>query len=108
VIAWSFYPKLLVRDGKGFRNCANNQSISLHPSSVNKGHHELKWLSYYHIMQAKGYILFWCREVQILTDYRFYNAHETTAVEEFAIALLCGDIRCDVRAQRKAPGLNQR
>ena len=57
VIGWSFYPKLLVRDGKGFRNCANNQSISLHPSSVNKGHHELKWLSYYHIMQAKQWAL---------------------------------------------------
>ncbi|KAF4636925.1 hypothetical protein G7Y89_g1157 [Cudoniella acicularis] len=80
VIGWSFYPKLLVRDGKGFRNCANNQTISLHPSSVNKGHHELKWLSYYHIMQAK----------------QFYNAHETTAIEEFAIALLCGDVRCDM------------
>ncbi|KAF7894835.1 hypothetical protein EAF00_006649 [Botryotinia globosa] len=82
VIGWSFYPKLLVRDGKGFRNCANNQSISLHPTSVNKGHHELKWLSYYHIMQAK----------------QFYNAHETTAVEEFSIALLCGDVRCDMYA----------
>ncbi|TVY52452.1 ATP-dependent RNA helicase DHX29 [Lachnellula cervina] len=82
VIGWSFYPKLLVRDGKGFRNCANNQTISLHPSSVNKGHHELKWLSYYHIMQAK----------------QFYNAHETTAIEEFAITLLCGDIRCDMYA----------
>ncbi|RFU29894.1 hypothetical protein B7463_g6443, partial [Scytalidium lignicola] len=80
VIGWSFYPKLLVRDGKGFRNCANNQSISLHPSSVNKGHPEFKWLSYYHIMQAK----------------QFYNAHETTAIEEFAIALLCGDVRCDM------------
>ena len=53
VIAWSFYPKLLIRDGKGFRNVANNQSISLHPTSVNKGRHDLKWLSYYHIMQAK-------------------------------------------------------
>jgi ATP-dependent RNA helicase DHX29 len=53
VIAWSFYPKLLTKDGKGWRNVANNQSISLHPSSVNKGHHELNWLSYYHIMQAK-------------------------------------------------------
>jgi ATP-dependent RNA helicase DHX29 len=53
VIAWAFYPKLLVRDGRGFRNVANNQSISLHPSSVNKGHHEINWLSYYHIMQAK-------------------------------------------------------
>ena len=57
VIAWSFYPKLLVRDapgGKGLRNVGNNQSISLHPSSVNKGHNELRWLSYYHIMQSKA------------------------------------------------------
>ncbi|EKD13893.1 uncharacterized protein L3040_005494 [Drepanopeziza brunnea f. sp. 'multigermtubi'] len=82
VIAWSFYPKLLIKDGRGFRNVANNQSISLHPTSVNKGHHELKWLSYYHIMQAK----------------QFYNAHETTAVEEFSIVLLCGDARCDMYA----------
>jgi ATP-dependent RNA helicase DHX29 len=53
VIAWSFYPKLLTRENKGFRNIGNNQSISLHPSSVNKGHLDLKWLSYYHIMQSK-------------------------------------------------------
>lgn len=52
VTAWSFYPKLLVRDGKGWRNVANNQSVSLHPSSVNKGQSSLKWLSYYHIMQS--------------------------------------------------------
>lgn len=57
VIAWSFYPKLLVRDvpgGKGLRNVGNNQNISLHPSSVNKGNNELRWLSYYHIMQSKA------------------------------------------------------
>jgi len=56
VIAWSFYPKLLVRDPPGsrsLRNIGNNQSISLHPSSVNKSQLDLKWLSYYHIMQAK-------------------------------------------------------
>ncbi|EMR65215.1 putative pre-mrna-splicing factor atp-dependent rna helicase prp22 protein [Eutypa lata UCREL1] len=82
VIAWSFYPKLLVRENRGFRNVGNNQSISLHPSSVNKGHMELKWLSYYHIMQSK----------------QFLNAHETTAVENFAIALLCGDVRIDMYA----------
>ncbi|RAL64417.1 hypothetical protein DID88_001893 [Monilinia fructigena] len=29
---------------------------------------------------------------------QFYNAHETTAVEEFSIALLCGDVRCDMYA----------
>ncbi|KAL1837899.1 hypothetical protein VTJ49DRAFT_3266 [Mycothermus thermophilus] len=56
VIAWSFYPRLLVRDpgSKGLRNVSNNQSISLHPSSVNKGYNDLRWLSYYHIMQSKG------------------------------------------------------
>ncbi|KAK8092028.1 ATP-dependent RNA helicase A [Apiospora hydei] len=80
VIAWSFYPKLLMRENKGFRNVGNNQSISLHPSSVNKGNMELKWLSYYHIMQSK----------------QFLNAHETTAAEAFAVALLCGDVRIDM------------
>lgn len=29
---------------------------------------------------------------------QFYNAHETTAVEDFAITLLCGDVRCDMYA----------
>ncbi|KAL2162528.1 hypothetical protein VTH06DRAFT_7442 [Thermothelomyces fergusii] len=84
VIAWSFYPKLLVRDpgSKGLRNIGNNQSISLHPSSVNKGHNDLRWLSYYNIMQSKS----------------FYNAHETTAADPFAIALLCGDVRADMYA----------
>ncbi|KAL3953038.1 hypothetical protein ACCO45_012981, partial [Purpureocillium lilacinum] len=83
VIAWSFYPKLLVRDtpgSKGLRNIGNNQSISLHPSSVNRGRLDIKWLSYYHIMQSKT----------------VYHAHETTACEPFAIALLCGDVRCDM------------
>ncbi|PFH62978.1 hypothetical protein XA68_10729 [Ophiocordyceps unilateralis] len=83
VIASSFYPKLLVRDTpgtKGLRNIGNNQSISLHPSSVNRGLLDIKWLSYYHIMQSKS----------------VYHAHETTAVEPFAIALLCGDVRCDM------------
>ncbi|KAK4189694.1 putative ATP-dependent RNA helicase [Podospora australis] len=82
VIAWSFYPKLLVRDpgSKGLRNVGNNQTISLHPSSVNKGFNELRWLSYYHIMQNKT----------------FLNAHETTAVDPFAVALLCGDVRADL------------
>jgi len=83
VIAWSFYPKLLVRDNpgsRGLRNVGNNQSISLHPSSVNKGHNELKWLSYYHIMQSKS----------------VYHAHETSAADPFAIALLCGDVRADM------------
>ncbi|EGD94734.1 ATP dependent RNA helicase [Trichophyton tonsurans CBS 112818] len=78
VIAWSFYPRLLTRHGKGWRNVSNNQSVVLHSASVNK-HTEnpLKWLSYYHIMQSRN---------------RNYNAHETSAVEELAIALCCGDV----------------
>ncbi|KAK5990962.1 putative helicase C15C4.05 [Cladobotryum mycophilum] len=83
VIAWGFYPKLLVRDtpgAKGLRNIGNNQSISLHPSSINRGLVDSKWLSYYNIMQTKS----------------VYRAHETTATDAFAIALLCGDVRCDM------------
>lgn len=54
VIAWSFYPKLLVRDGKGWRNVTNNQSVSLHPTSVNKGVQAPRYLSFYHIMQSNN------------------------------------------------------
>lgn len=77
IIAWSFYPKLLRRDGKGWKNVANNQTVSLHPSSVNKGtDRSPQWLSFYHIMQSSS---------------KFYNAHETSSVEDFAVALVCGE-----------------
>ncbi|KAL1855476.1 hypothetical protein Plec18167_007102 [Paecilomyces lecythidis] len=77
VIAWSFYPKLLSREGKGWRNVSNNQTVSLHPTSVNKqADATIKWLSFYHIMQARN---------------KFYNAHETSAVDDFAVAFLCGE-----------------
>ena len=77
IIAMSFYPKLLKREGKGWRNVANNQSISVHPTSVNKGlGNPPKWLSFYHIMRSSS---------------KFYNAHETSAVEDMAVVLLCGD-----------------
>jgi ATP-dependent RNA helicase DHX29 len=78
VIAWAFYPKLLVRDGKGWRNVANSQSVTLHPSSVNKGsHHDFKYLSYYSMMQSGG--------------SKFLNALSTTAVQELPLMLLVGD-----------------
>ncbi|KAK7416763.1 hypothetical protein QQX98_004955 [Neonectria punicea] len=83
VIAWSFYPKILVRDSPGsksLRNIGTNQSISLHPSSVNRNTRDIRWMSYYHIMQSKT----------------VYHAHEATATDPFAIALLCGDVRCDM------------
>ncbi len=77
VIACSFYPQLLKREGKGWRNIANNQSVSLHPTSVNKGMAKTsKWLSFYHVMQSSS---------------KSYNAHETSPVEDFAVALICGE-----------------
>ncbi|KAL4779326.1 P-loop containing nucleoside triphosphate hydrolase protein [Aspergillus varians] len=78
IIAWSFYPKLLTREGKGWRNIANNQSVTLHPTSVNKGSdpNVAKYLSYYHIMQGRN---------------RNYNAFETSIVEDWAVAVLCGE-----------------
>ncbi|KAL2039774.1 hypothetical protein N7G274_007633 [Stereocaulon virgatum] len=76
-IACSFYPKLLKREGKGWRNVTNNQSVSLHPTSVNKGTTSpSKWLSFYHMMQSSN---------------KFYNAHETSTVDDIVIALMCGE-----------------
>ena len=55
VIAWSFYPKLLIRDGRGYRSVANNQSVNLYPTSVNKGISDPpKLLSFYQIMQSSN------------------------------------------------------
>ena len=77
VIACSFYPQLLKREGKGWRNIANNQSVSLHPTSVNKGMVKAsKWLSFYHVMQSSS---------------KFCHAYETSPVEDFAVALICGE-----------------
>lgn len=81
VTAWSFYPKVLARDGKGWRNVGNNQSISLHPTSVNKGGIDAKFLSFYSIMQSAS---------------RFTNAQETSPVEAMALVLLAGDARFDM------------
>ena len=92
LIAWSFYPKLLLRDGKGWRNVTNNQSVTLHPTSVNKrpepGAQPPRWLSFYHIMQSSS---------------KFYNAHETSAVEDFAVLLGCGDAEFKVSRSQAPP-----
>ncbi|KAL5335025.1 P-loop containing nucleoside triphosphate hydrolase protein [Aspergillus crustosus] len=78
VIAWSFYPKLLTREGKGWRNIANNQAVTLHPTSANKisDPNVVKYVSYYHMMQVRG---------------KNYNAFETSVVEDFAVGVLCGE-----------------
>lgn len=85
VIAWSFYPKILKQDGKGWRNVSNNQSLGLHPTSVNK--HSLpsnvSYLSFYSIMQSSS---------------RFTNAQETSAVAELPLILLAGEARFELYA----------
>lgn len=77
IVTWSFYPKLLSREGKGYKNIFNNQAVSLHPGSINKGNSDPpRYLSYYSIMQSSS---------------KFYNALETSTAEDFAVALACGD-----------------
>ncbi|KAI6894305.1 hypothetical protein KC318_g16765 [Hortaea werneckii] len=78
VVAWSFYPKVISREGKGWRNVANNQTLGLHPVSVNKTSlaSDVKLLSFYSIMQSSS---------------RFTNAQETTPAPEVALVLLAGD-----------------
>lgn len=78
VIAWSFYPKIVKQEGKGWRNIANNQSLGLHPTSVNKTaiSPDVKYLSFYSIMQSSS---------------RFTNAQETSPVFDFALVLLAGE-----------------
>lgn len=79
VIATALYPKILTREGKGWRNIANNQTVSLAPTSVNKASSinpiTAKYLSYYHIMQSSN---------------KFYNAHSTSIVHPLPMILMVG------------------
>jgi ATP-dependent RNA helicase DHX29 len=79
VIATAFYPKILIREGKGFRNISNNQTVSLAPTSVNKvtsiNPSTARYLSYYHIMQSTN---------------KFYNAHSTSIVYPLPMVLMVG------------------
>lgn len=85
VVAWSFYPKIVKQDGKGWRNIANNQSLGLNPKSVNKNSLQpnVNYLSFYSIMQSSS---------------RFTNANETTAVSEIPLILMAGDARFEMYA----------
>ncbi|KAF1967534.1 P-loop containing nucleoside triphosphate hydrolase protein [Bimuria novae-zelandiae CBS 107.79] len=77
VVATAFYPKILTRDGKGWRNISNAQSVSLSPTSVNKASpvnpSTARYLSYYHIMQSSN---------------KFYNAHSTSIVHPLPMVLM--------------------
>jgi ATP-dependent RNA helicase DHX29 len=80
VIAWSFYPKLLIREGKGWRSVTNNQTLSLHPTSVNKGSNKPRYLSFYSIMQSGSKF------------YNATNAFSTSIAYELQLLLLAGDV----------------
>ena len=73
VIATAFYPKVLTREGKGWRNISNNQTVSLAPTSVNKNSATAKFLSYYHIMQSSS---------------KFLNAHSTSIAHPLPMVLM--------------------
>ncbi|KAL5118493.1 hypothetical protein ACEQ8H_003669 [Pleosporales sp. CAS-2024a] len=74
VIATAFYPKILTREGKGWRNLSNNQSVSLAPTSVNKAPTETaQFLSYYHILQSSN---------------KLYNAHSTSMAHPLPMVLM--------------------
>ncbi|KAF2213674.1 hypothetical protein CERZMDRAFT_39467 [Cercospora zeae-maydis SCOH1-5] len=85
VVAWSFYPKIIKQDGKGWRNIANNQSLGLHPTSVNKSSlpPQVIYLSFYSIMQSSS---------------RFTNAQETTPAAEIPLIMMAGEARFEIFA----------
>jgi ATP-dependent RNA helicase DHX29 len=76
LIATSFYPKLLRREGLGWRNVSTNQHVSIVKTSVNRAAGSLlRWLSFHQAMQTKGHL----------------NVSITSSVPEKAIILLLGD-----------------
>lgn len=76
-IASAFYPKLLVREGNGWKSLARNQPVSLSPQSVLRSASTLpRFLSYYQTAQS--------RNKNVL-------AHELSPVDDFAVALFLGD-----------------
>ena len=82
---------------------AKNQVININLRSVNRRNIVSKWLSYYGIIQSTStkYVSHRVscsareivkRDSRLTMIYRLYDAHETSHIEDVAIALLCGDI----------------
>lgn len=80
IIAMALYPRILMREGKGWRNVYTNQMVSLTPRSVNLSSDSLKtsprWLSFYEAMQN-------ARSGKL-------NVFETSAIPESALPILLG------------------
>lgn len=86
IIAAAFYPKLLIRQGNGWRNVSSNQTTSVALNSVNSikfNPKAPKWLSFYEAMQTRS---------------GHTNAIETSSVPEVAIVLLLGEANFNIYA----------
>jgi ATP-dependent RNA helicase DHX29 len=75
LISMAFYPRILAKEGRGWRNVYTNQQVSLAKRSVNDGSRSVKYLCFSEAMQAKPGNL---------------NVYETSRVPEAALALLLG------------------
>ncbi|OAL36050.1 hypothetical protein AYO20_04712 [Fonsecaea nubica] len=83
IVATALYPRVLMREGKGWRNVYTNQIVSLtsrsvnHPSSSSSSSSKPpRWLSFYEAMQNP-------RSGSL-------NVFETSAIPESALAILIG------------------
>jgi ATP-dependent RNA helicase DHX29 len=79
ISAMALYPRILMREGKGWRNVYTNQIVSLTSQSVNHPSHSARpprWLSFYEAMQN--------------TRSGHLNVFETSAIPESALAILLG------------------
>lgn len=77
IIAMALYPRVLMREGRGWRNVYSNQQVSLISRSVNHGNPKApRWLSFYEAMQSRSGSL---------------NVFETSAIPDSALAVLLGE-----------------
>ena len=77
LIAVAFYPRILAREGRGWRNIHTNQQVSLRKESVNHGTtRPPRWLSFSEAMQTKAGSL---------------NVFETSRIPDIALALFLGE-----------------
>ena len=77
IIAMAFYPRILTREGKGWRNVYTNQVVLVTSRSINHGNiRGARWLSFHEAMQNRSGNL---------------NVFETSTIPEFALATLLGD-----------------
>jgi ATP-dependent RNA helicase DHX29 len=79
IVSMALYPRILLREGKGWRNVYTNQHVSLTSRSVNHASHSAKpprWLSFHEAMQS--------------SHSGNLNVFETSAIPESALAILLG------------------